>query len=218
MNSLPLCASASAAVFRQRAMRLQGICQAVLSIWGSRIEYFVVLHWCQRNTRQMRTDPVDCVLPGFGGTPFFFLECKKRPPQQLCTREKIPSSLSGATLGEVVLAPKQHYFGPCTAGWAQGAVRKRWAQFFRAKIGHNVNKQQQQNTDFVARWETLNFRFRVGGKKIWKAKETQLWDGKKNIILFHWILFFFFFGILKSIMVSEINPPINWDSISIQIP
>ena len=80
MNSLPLCASASAAVFRQRAMRLQGICQAVLSIWGSRIEYFVVLHWCQRNTRQMRT--VDCgSFPDSGAPPFFF-ECKKKAGTQ----------------------------------------------------------------------------------------------------------------------------------------
>ena len=57
------------------------------------------------------------------GAPFFFWNAKKGRPQQLFTREKIPqyrscilsSSLSGATLGEAVLAPKQHYFGPCTA-------------------------------------------------------------------------------------------------------
>ena len=56
-------------------------------------------------------------------------------------------------------------------------------------------------------------------KKIWKAKETQLWDGKKkhhtfplNPGCFFCFCCFFF---LKWIMVSEINPPINWDSISI---
>lgn len=109
MNSLPLCASASAAVFRQRAMRLQGICQAVLSIWGSRIEYFVVLHWCQRNTRQMRT--VDCGSFPDSGAPPFFLNAKKRPGPSSCkaTREESSTpSLSEQLQERLYLLPSNN--------------------------------------------------------------------------------------------------------------
>ena len=55
-------------------------------------------------------------------------------------------------------------------------------------------------------------------KKIWAAKKSNCETEKKKPSYFSiesWLFFCFFFGILKLIMVSEINPHINWDSISI---